>query len=95
MEGGRLQASRRTSWVIAILATSLVAGVYLVVWASYQGLAADAAVSVYHLPAYLSLVALLVWVILAASRAFRAGPGRRPWPLDDHVLLIGVAALVA
>jgi TolB protein len=96
MEGAQRRTQGPTALALTLLAIGIVGGVYLVLWASRRGLAPDAAISPYHVPAYSSLAVLLVWVVVAASRAVRLGSGRsHAWPLDDPPLLIGLLAIVA
>src|SRR5262245_18994208 len=95
MAGAQPGDGSRGKWALTVLSIGLVGGLYLVLWAGRRGLTPDVAVSPYHLLAYGSLAVLLVWVVVAASRAFRQDPGsRRTWPLDDRLLLIGLASIV-
>jgi TolB protein len=86
--------------LVALIAAWLIASVYLVSWALNRGLTDDAGFSVYHLPGYLGLGALVLGVIFTIGRAV----GRRQsWnaafaggletvPVATGVLLLYVVA---
>jgi Tol biopolymer transport system component len=90
----------RRAWLVTGLAGWIIGGVYLIVAAANRNLVSDFGFSLYHLPAYAGLFALLAISVVGLSRTFRA---RRPWraafppgygPLGAAtIVLVGYVAL--
>jgi Tol biopolymer transport system component len=86
----------RIAWITIAVATWLTLGVILVSWALDTGATTDSGFSVYHVPGYLSLLALAGWCGVLVARAVRAGrPWRTGFPTGYGVLGGGLAALLA
>src|SRR5262245_8628454 len=63
MSGGSAATASRREIVLVVLASWLISGLLLVVWAGYRGLLQNDVISVWHVPALAALVVLALYVL--------------------------------
>jgi Tol biopolymer transport system component len=90
----RPAASAQFEFALIVLASLLVAGIYLILWASSRGELGNESFTVWHIPGYVALIGLVLLVVLTVDRAMRS---RRRWrsamPDGYDSVVLGVALL--
>jgi Tol biopolymer transport system component len=91
-----VQADGRFAWLTLLLATWILGGGLLAVYALFNGLTTDVGMSPYHLLFFSGILALGAFCLLLVTRAVRAGrPWHRAFPRGYGSLGLGALLLVA
>jgi TolB protein len=89
-------AQRRFAWIATGVGALVTGGFTLLLWALVNELTLDVALSAYHVPLYLGVLALAIGCVVLAVRARREGRDwRRPLPRGYGVMAVGAALFVA
>lgn len=90
------EASVRFEAILIALATTLVVGAYLVLWAGAHDRLDNDTFTEWHVPAYAALIGLILFIVFSADRAMRRGQTWRaalPAGYDSVVLGVGLLAI--